>query len=163
MNSTITPCLWFDGNAEEAVAFYLSIFDNARITATAYYTDAGAEHHGHQPGSVMTLSFEINGQPFTALNGGPMFKFTEAISFQIPCDTQAEIDYYWTRLAEGGPVEAQQCGWVQDKFGVSWQVFPKRLIELSMDPDRDKARRAMLAMFDMKKIVLADIEKAAAG
>ncbi|SKB06871.1 Glyoxalase superfamily enzyme, possibly 3-demethylubiquinone-9 3-methyltransferase [Prosthecobacter debontii] len=163
MNTTITPCLWFNDQAEEAVAFYLSIFENAKITDTTYYTDAGTEEHGHKADTVMTIAFELNGQTFTALNGGPHFTFNEAISFQIPCDTQEEIDYYWNRLAEGGPAEAQQCGWVKDKYGVSWQVFPKRLVELTLDPDRDKARRVIKAMLAMKKIVLADIEKAAEG
>lgn len=163
MNSKITPCLWFNDNGEEAVKFYTSIFKDSKVTDTAYYTDAGAEEHGHKAGAVMCISFELNGQPFTALNGGPLFKFSEAISFQIPCKTQEEIDYYWDRLSFEGPIEAQQCGWLKDKFGVSWQVFPELLIEYTLSPDREKARRAMQAMCAMKKIDLEEIKRAAEG
>ena len=161
--STITPCLWFDGNGLEAATFYTSIFPNSRIIGESHYSDAGKEIHKKPAGSVMTVAFEINGQPFTALNGGPLFKFTEAISFQIACDNQEEIDFYWNRLTQGGDPKAQRCGWLKDKFGVSWQVFPKQLITLLGDPDRMKADRAMKAMLEMGKLDLAGLLKAHSG
>jgi predicted 3-demethylubiquinone-9 3-methyltransferase (glyoxalase superfamily) len=122
---TIAPCLWFDDRGEEAAEFYTAIFPDSRIVAVTRYSDAGREIHGREPGSVMTVEFVLNGQGFTALNGGPHFKFNEAASFQVPCDTQAELDHYWERLSEGGDPKAQQCGWLKDKFGVSWQVVPR--------------------------------------
>ena len=157
----ITPCLWFDDQAEQAAGFYTSIFRNSRIVAVARYGEAGREVHGKPPGSVMTVAFELDGQPFTALNGGPIFKFTEAISLQINCRTQAEVDHYWDNLTRGGDDTAQQCGWLKDRYGVSWQVIPSILPELMTDPA--KAGRAMTAMLQMKKIDIAALERAAAG
>jgi predicted 3-demethylubiquinone-9 3-methyltransferase (glyoxalase superfamily) len=159
----ITPCLWFDHEAEEAARFYAGIFENARILKTSRYTEVGREIHGRPPGSVMTVSFELLGQPFTALNGGPVFKFTEAISFQIGCETQAEVDRYWSRLTQGGDATAQQCGWLKDKYGVSWQVVPTVLPEMLMDPDSARAGRVMEAVLGMKKLDLAALKKAYAG
>jgi len=152
---TITPCLWFDTESEEAAAFYTSIFEDSRIVEVSYYNDAAPS----RAGEVLTVAFEINGQRFTALNGGPQFTPSEAISFQIPCDSQDEVDRYWDRLTDGG--EEGPCGWVKDRFGVSWQVFPKRMIELFAGPDREAATRAMAAMMKMHKIDLAQIEEAA--
>jgi len=120
----ITPCLWFDDQAEEAVKLYTSIFKNSKIGKTTRYGEAGREIHGKEPGTVLTVSFELDGQAFTALNGGPMFKFTEAISLMVNCETQEEVDYFWDKLTPGGDPRAQQCGWLKDKFGVSWQVVP---------------------------------------
>jgi len=159
----ITPCLWFDHEAEEAARFYTGIFENARILKTSRYTEVGREIHGRPPGSVMTVSFELLGQPFTALNGGPGFKFTEAISFQIGCETQAEVDRYWSRLTQGGDATAQQCGWLKDKYGVSWQVVPAVLPEMLMDPDPAKAGRVMEAVLGMKKLDIAALKQAFAG
>lgn len=153
----ITPCLWFDGNAEDAANFYVSIFKNARITEISRYGDAGPLPKG----TVLTVAFELDGQPFTALNGGPQYKFTEAVSFQIYCDTQEEVDHYWDKLVAGG--SEQPCGWLKDKFGLSWQVVPNRLIELIQSPDAAKSQRVMEAMFKMKKIDIATIEAAARG
>lgn len=161
--SKITPCLWFDGTAEEAAEFYVSIFKNSRITDIARYTEAGKEQRGQQPGSVMVVAFELDGQSFTGLNGGPTFKFSEAISFQIDCETQEEVDHFWNHLTKGGPVEAQQCGWVKDRFGVSWQVVPSILQELLEDPDRAKAERTMAALMSMSKLDIAALKKAHAG
>jgi predicted 3-demethylubiquinone-9 3-methyltransferase (glyoxalase superfamily) len=159
----ITPCLWFDTQAEEAARFYTGIFKNSRIRTISRYGEAGQEVHGRQPGTVMTVEFELNGQPFTALNGGPQFKFNEAISFQIMCRTQEEVDHYWNRLTEGGDPKAQQCGWLKDKFGMSWQVVPSELIEMINDPDREKSGRAMEAMLQMKKLDIAALKRAYAG
>jgi len=153
----ITPCLWFDGDAEEAANLYVSVFKNAKITEISRYGDAGPLPKG----TVLTVAFELDGQPFTALNGGPQYKFTEAVSFQIPCETQGEVDHYWNGLTAGG--SEQPCGWLKDRFGVSWQVVPNRLIELIKTPDTAKARRVMEAMFKMKKIDVAAIEAAANG
>jgi predicted 3-demethylubiquinone-9 3-methyltransferase (glyoxalase superfamily) len=152
----ITPCLWFDDQAEEAVGFYTAIFKNSRIGTIARYGEAGHEIHGKPAGSVMTVAFELDGQMFTALNGGPDFKFNEAISLQINCETQEEVDYYWEKLTEGGDEKAQQCGWLKDRYGVSWQVVPKALIEMLTAPDYEKSQKAMEAMLQMKKI---DIKK----
>lgn len=163
MRSKISPCLWFDDQAEEAARFYTGIFRNSKIRSISRYGEAGREHHGKPPGTVMTVDFELDGQTFTALNGGPLFKLSEAVSFQIECEDQAEVDYYWDRLTEGGDARAQQCGWLKDKFGVSWQVFPERLLEMHVDPDRAKAERAMAAMMSMKKMDLAALERAFAG
>lgn len=157
----ITPCLWFDGRGEEAAKFYTSIFKNSKIKETSRYTEAGQEHHGQPVGSVMVVSFEINGQEFTALNGGPLFKFTEAISFQVMCDSQEEVDYYWEKLGEGGDPNAQVCGWLKDKFGVSWQIVPIAAIEMMKGPDPQKSKRAMEAMMQMKKIDIAAMRRAA--
>ena len=157
---TIVPCLWFDRQAEEAAQYYTSIFPNSRITEVSHYGDAGQEVHGMPPGTVMTAVFELNGQPFTALNGGPVFQFNEAVSFQVMCEDQEEIDYFWERLGAGGDPSAQVCGWLKDRFGLSWQVVPKNMSELMNDPDKEKAGRAMNAMLRMKKIVIADLEQA---
>jgi predicted 3-demethylubiquinone-9 3-methyltransferase (glyoxalase superfamily) len=159
----IAPCLWFDDQAEKAATFYTSIFKNSRITKITRYGEAGQEIHGKPPGSVLTVVFELDGQQFTALNGGPVFKFNEAISFQIYCQNQEEVDHYWNKLSEGGDEKAQQCGWLKDRFGVSWQVVPTVLIELLSDPDTKKSQRAMNAMFQMKKIDIDKLTRAAAG
>src|SRR2546423_1690595 len=142
MKNKIIPCLWFDHQAEEAARFYISIFKNSKITAISRYGEAGKEIHGKAPGSVMTVAFDLDGQSFTALNGGPLFKFNEAISLQIECETQQEMDYYWERLNEGGDPNAQQCGWLKDKYGLSWQVVPKILPQLLTDPDSTRSQRA---------------------
>ena len=126
----IAPCLWFDSQAEEAAKFYTGIFRNSKIGASRRYGEAGREIHGKPAGSVMTVAFELDGQAFTALNGGPMFKFNEAISLQVNCETQDEVDYYWEKLSEGGDEKAQQCGWLKDKYGVSWQIVPTILAEM---------------------------------
>ena len=158
----ITPCLWFDGQAEAAVNFYTSTFPNSRITAVSRYGEAGREIHGGTPGSVLTIAFELDGVGFTALNGGPHFKFNEAISLQVNCDTQQEIDHYWSRLAEGGEPKAQQCGWLKDRYGLSWQVVPASMARL-MTTGGDKAERVMNAVLKMKKIDIEALERAYAG
>jgi predicted 3-demethylubiquinone-9 3-methyltransferase (glyoxalase superfamily) len=159
----ITPCLWFDDQAEEAVAFYTGIFRHSRIVKISRYGEAGQEIHGKPAGSVMTIAFELDGQAFTALNGGPAFTFNEAISFQVNCKTQEEVDYYWEKLSEGGDEEAQQCGWLKDKYGVSWQIVPDVLIDMLTNPDSEKSQRAMTAMLDMKKIDIDELHRAFAG
>jgi predicted 3-demethylubiquinone-9 3-methyltransferase (glyoxalase superfamily) len=159
----IIPCLWFDSQAEEAAQFYTGIFKNSRIKTIARYGEAGREVHGRSAGSVMTVEFELNGQPFTALNGGPHFKFNEAISFQIMCRTQEEVDHYWNKLSQGGDPKAQQCGWLKDKYGLSWQVVPVVLLDMMSDPDREKSGRAMEAMLQMKKLDIAALERAYEG
>jgi predicted 3-demethylubiquinone-9 3-methyltransferase (glyoxalase superfamily) len=159
----IAPCLWFDDRAEEAARFYVGIFKHSKILEISRYSEAGREVHGRPPGSVMAVSFELEGQPFTALNGGPLFKFSEAISFQVPCETQAEVDHYWSKLSTGGDPSAQQCGWLKDKFGLSWQVVPTVLLKMLMDPDPAKSKRAMNAMLQMKKFDIATLERAYAG
>jgi predicted 3-demethylubiquinone-9 3-methyltransferase (glyoxalase superfamily) len=156
----ITPCLWFDTAGEDAANFYVSIFKDSRIVNVSRYGEAGKEVHKREPGSAMTVAFELEGQPFTVLNAGPQFKFSEAISFQISCQSQAEVDHYWDNLSEGGDPNAQQCGWLKDKFGVSWQVVPTALPRLLSDPDRAKAGRAMNAMLKMKKIDISALENA---
>lgn len=158
----IAPCLWFDGNAEEVAHFYVSIFRNSRIGKIARYGEAGFEFHGKQAGTVMTVEFQVNGQTFTALNGGPHFKFNEAISFQVFCDTQEEIDYYWEKLSEGGEPDAQQCGWLKDKFGVSWQIVPTVLDEMMASQDATVSDRVMHALLGMKKLDIAALKRAAA-
>jgi predicted 3-demethylubiquinone-9 3-methyltransferase (glyoxalase superfamily) len=159
----ITPCLWFDNQAEEAARYYTGIFKNSKIGAISRYGEAGKEVHGQQAGTVMTIEFELNGQPFTALNGGPIFKFNEAISFQIMCQTQEEIDHYWNKLSEGGDKNAQQCGWLKDKYGLSWQVVPTVLAEMMSNPDKEKAGRAMEALLQMKKLDIAELKRAFEG
>jgi predicted 3-demethylubiquinone-9 3-methyltransferase (glyoxalase superfamily) len=163
MPHKITPCLWFDDQAEDAAKFYTSIFKDSKITSISHYGEAGKEIHGRPPGSVMVVAFELNGQSFTALNGGPIFKFNEAISFQIDCATQEEVDYYWEKLTPGGDPSCQQCGWLKDKFGVSWQVEPTILSKLINDPDTVKSQRAFQAMLQMKKLDIAGLKKAFAG
>jgi predicted 3-demethylubiquinone-9 3-methyltransferase (glyoxalase superfamily) len=157
--SRITPCLWFDSEAEEAAKLYTSVFPNSKIGSFSRYSEAGREFHGKEPGSVLTVEFTLDGQPFTALNGGPMFKFSEAISLQINCADQAEIDHYWESLAHGG--EIQQCGWLKDRFGLSWQIVPAKMVEWMSEPAT--AHRVMAAVFAMKKLDLAELEQAAAG
>ncbi len=156
----ITPCLWFDHQAEEAANFYISVFPNSKIQTISRFTGAGQEIHGRPDGSVMTVAFELDGQPFTALNGGPFFKFNEAISLQIGCDTQEEIDRYWQLLGEGGDPAAQQCGWLKDRHGLSWQIVPRVLIAMVTDPNREKAMRATNAMLQMKKFDIGALERA---
>jgi predicted 3-demethylubiquinone-9 3-methyltransferase (glyoxalase superfamily) len=156
----ISPCLWFDDNAEDAVKFYASIFKNSKVGNVTRYGKEGYEIHKKKEGSVMTIDFEIEGQKFLALNGGPIFKFNEAISFQIYCDTQEEIDYYWGKLTEGGDKNAQVCGWVKDKFGVSWQVVPIALIKMLQDKDSKKTERVMKAMLQMQKLDIDALSKA---
>lgn len=159
----VTPFLWFDDQAEEAAEFYTSIFKNSKIGRTTRYGKEGYEIHGKPAGTAMTVEFEIDGQPFTALNGGPVFQFNEAISFQVLCDTQEEVDYYWDKLSEGGDEKAQQCGWLKDKFGVSWQIVPTILSELVGDSDSEKSQRAMKAMLQMKKMDIEALERAYEG
>lgn len=153
---SITPCLWFDDQAEEAAQFYTSLFPNSRIDHVSRYGKEGFEIHGKAPGTAMTVSFQLNGQPFTGLNGGPVFKFNEAISFQVMCETQEEIDHYWNNLTEGGA--ESQCGWLKDKFGVSWQIIPSILSELMSDPA--KAGRVTQAFLQMKKFDIATLLQA---
>jgi len=159
----ITPCLWFDGQAQEAAEFYTAIFKNSKIVKIARYGDAGHGVHGMLAGTVMVVAFELDGQAFTALNGGPMFTFTEAISFQVDCETQEDVDYYWNKLSKGGDERAQQCGWLKDKFGVSWQVVPRALPEMMSDPDSVRSGRVMEAMLQMKKIDIDGLKRAYAG
>jgi predicted 3-demethylubiquinone-9 3-methyltransferase (glyoxalase superfamily) len=158
---SITPCLWFDSEGEDAANFYVSIFKNSKIKHISRYGEAGKEFHGKPVGSVMVVSFEINGQEFTALNGGPQFKLSEAVSFQVMCESQEEVDYYWEKLSQGGDPNAQQCGWLKDKFGVSWQVIPIAFLELLKGPDAARVQRVMNAMFTMKKLDLPALQKAA--
>ncbi len=158
----ISPFLWFDSQAEEAAKFYTSVFKNSKIDKITYYPKEASEKIGREAGSVMTVEFTLDGTQFVALNAGPMFKFTEAVSFVVMCDTQEEVDYYWNKLtADGG--EAGQCSWLKDKFGLSWQVQPRLLIELLGDKDKAKAERVMNAMMEMTKIDIAQLEKAAKG
>ena len=156
----ITPFLWFDHQAEEAVKFYTSIFKNSKIGHIARYGEAGYEFHQKPPGTVMTIEFEINGQTFVGLNGGPMFKFNEAVSFQVLCESQEEVDYYWDRLSEGGDKNAQQCGWLKDKFGLSWQIVPTEFLEMVKDKDAKKSQAAMTAMLGMHKLDIAKLREA---
>jgi predicted 3-demethylubiquinone-9 3-methyltransferase (glyoxalase superfamily) len=151
----ITPCLWFDTEGEEAAKFYTSVFPNSRILDVSRYGEAGAR----PAGTVMTVEFELDEQKLVALNGGPQFTFSEAISFQVFCKTQEEVDTYWSELAEGG--EEGPCGWLKDKFGLSWQIVPTRLVELLSDPDREKSQRVMAAMLEMRKIEIDELERAA--
>jgi predicted 3-demethylubiquinone-9 3-methyltransferase (glyoxalase superfamily) len=159
----ISPCLWFDDQAEDAAKYYLDIFQNSRITAVTRYGSAGQEEHGRPAGSVMTVDFELDGNAFTALNGGPHFTFNEAVSFQVFCETQQEIDDYWEKLTAGGDPKAQQCGWLKDRFGLSWQVVPTGMEKMLADPESPGARRAMEAMLRMKKIDMAELERAFQG
>ncbi|MFF2805786.1 VOC family protein [Streptomyces sp. NPDC058000] len=153
----ITPNLWFDTQSVEAAEFYCSVFPNSKITNVTHYTEGSPR----PPGTVLTVEFELDGQEFTAINGGPEFTFDEAISLAVTCADQEEIDYYWTKLSEGG--EQGPCGWLKDKYGLSWQVAPKWMIDVLNDPDRGRATRAMQAMMGMKKLDLATLKAAAAG
>jgi predicted 3-demethylubiquinone-9 3-methyltransferase (glyoxalase superfamily) len=157
----ITPFLWFDDQAEEAAKFYVSIFKNSKIVSVNRYDEEGAKAAGRPKGSVMTVAFELDGQEFTALNGGPIFKFTEAISFVVHCETQNEVDHFWQKLTAGG--QEVQCGWLKDRFGVSWQVVPNALIEMLQDKDPVKSKRVMAAMLKMKKIDIDGLKKAYAA
>lgn len=157
----IIPCLWFDKEAEEAANFYVSIFHNSRIVRTTRYGEAGHEIHGQSEGSVMTVVFALDGQEFTALNGGPNFKFNEAISLQILCETQEEIDYFWGRLSAGG--EEGPCGWLKDRYGLSWQVTPTILIEMLNDPNPEKTQSVTNAFLKMRKFDIAALRRAYAG
>lgn len=154
----LTTCLWFDGQAEEAAHYYVSVFKNSSIGRVSHYTEGAMQ----PAGTVLTVEFTVNGHKFVALNGGPQFKFTEAISFQMFCQNQEEIDYYWTKLTEGGG-EPGPCGWLKDRYGVSWQVIPERLDEMISDPDTAKSARAMQAMLSMGKLDIAALEKAYRG
>lgn len=158
----ITPCLWFDKQAEEAANFYVSIFGNSHIRAITYYSEEAAAVAKRPEGSVLTVSFCLDGQDMVALNGGPVFKFSEAVSLVVNCNSQAEIDHYWLQLSEGGDERAQQCGWLKDRYGVSWQVVPTMLPRLLADPDLGVARKAMCAMLKMKKIEIDALRRAVA-
>ncbi|HEX7879131.1 MAG TPA: VOC family protein [Candidatus Eisenbacteria bacterium] len=158
-----TTCLWFDHQAEEAAKFYTSIFRNSRITDVFRYSEVGQEVHGRPPGSVMVANFDLDGQSFMALNGGPAFKFNEAVSIIINCDTQDEVDYYWEKLGAGGDPRAQQCGWLKDKYGLSWQVTPNGMEEMLRDENSPGAKRAFAAMMEMKKLDIGELEKAFRG
>ena len=153
----IVPCLWFDTEAEEAAAFYTTTFENSRVLEVARYGKAGPRPEG----TVMTVSFELEGQAFVALNGGPEFTFNEAVSFQVNCESQDEVDRFWSRLTDGG--DEGPCGWLKDRYGVSWQIIPTRLTELMNDPDAERSARAMEAMLQMRKIDVGALERAAAG
>lgn len=159
----LSPCLWFADEAEDAAKFYTGIFKNSRITQVTKYPAAGVETHGRPPGSVMVVAFELDGQKFSALNGGPIFKFNEAVSFEINCEDQEEIDYYWGKLSAGGDPKAQQCGWLKDRFGLSWQVVPSFMHELFKDEKSAATKRVMEAMLAMKKIIIADLLRAKEG
>lgn len=157
----IAPCLWFDTEAEDAANFYVSVFENSRILRVLYYTEAGYEIHGKPAGTVLTVEFEISGQRMVALNGGPAFKFSEAVSLEVSCETQDEIDYYWEKLTEGG--EESSCGWLKDRYGFSWQVTPVALTEMLNDPDQSKCERVMNAFLQMKKLDIQELTRIYAG
>ena len=159
----ISPCLWFDSEAEEAARFYVGVFKKSKLGPITRYPAVGQEIHGRAAGSVMTAEFTLNGLPFLALNGGPIFKFTEAVSMQVLCNDQAEIDYYWERLGAGGDPKARQCGWLKDKFGLSWQIVPKGMAKMMNGPNRKATERAFAAMMEMKKIDIAALKAAAKG
>jgi predicted 3-demethylubiquinone-9 3-methyltransferase (glyoxalase superfamily) len=161
MTPKISVCLWFDDQAEEAVSFYASVFKESKIGAVTRYEGEGARVAGKPSGSVMAIEFELNGQPFVALNGGPQYKFTPAMSLVVNCRTQAEVDHYWERLSAGG--QPVQCGWLTDRFGVSWQIVPTVLPQMLTDKDPDKARRVMAAMLKMTKLDIATLERAHTG
>jgi predicted 3-demethylubiquinone-9 3-methyltransferase (glyoxalase superfamily) len=160
---SIVPCLWFDDQAEEAATHYTSIFPRSRISRVSRYGEEGYEIHGKKAGTVMTVAFELDGQPFTALNGGPQFTFNEAISLQVMCETQEEIDRYWTKLSAGGDPKAQQCGWLKDKYGLCWQIVPALLADLVGDRDPAKAGRVMKVLLGMKKLDIAKLKEAHRG
>ncbi|WP_435105096.1 VOC family protein [Arhodomonas sp. AD133] len=160
LSHPITPCLWFDRQAEDAASFYTSVFEGSRIREISRYTEETAAASGQPAGSVLTVSFELAGQPFLALNGGPSIQLNEGVSFTVYCDTQQEVDYYWDRLREGGDESAQQCGWLKDRFGLCWQIVPSILPQLLTGPDPEKARRALAAMLQMKKLDIATLEQA---
>lgn len=159
----ITPFLWFDDQAEDAANFYTSIFPKSKVVNVTRYTEEGAAASGTQAGAVMTVEFQLHGQNFVALNGGPHFKFNEAISFVVNCETQEEVDHYWDKLSAGGDEQAQQCGWLKDRYGVSWQIVPRIVGELMAHPDQEAAQRAMRAILQMKKIDIETLQRAAEG
>jgi predicted 3-demethylubiquinone-9 3-methyltransferase (glyoxalase superfamily) len=159
----IVPCLWFNQQAEEAAEFYVSVFPNSSVGKVIRYGEEGREVHGQAAGTVMTVDFELDGQKMTALNGGPAFQFNEAVSLQIMCKTQQEVDHFWDRLTEGGDESAQQCGWLKDRFGVSWQVVPEGMEEMLENPESEGARRAMAALLEMKKLDLHALRRAFEG
>ena len=156
----ITPCLWFDNQAEEAANFYTSIFKNSKIGNISRYGKEGYEIHGREAGTVLTVDFEIEGQRFTGFNAGPVFKFNEAISFVVQCKTQKEVNHYWEKLSEGGDERAQQCGWLKDKYGVSWQIVPTILGEMLQDKDPGKSDRVMKSLLQMKKLDIEELKRA---
>lgn len=159
----ITPCLWFDTQAEDAAQFYCAIFPNSQILQISRYGEAGYEIHRKRAGSILTVTFELDGQAFTALNGGPEFRFNPAISFQVACDNQPELDHYWDALSAGGEEQAQQCGWLQDRYGVSWQIIPTGLPAMMCDADSRKSERVMDALLQMKKLDIAKLQQAFDG
>jgi predicted 3-demethylubiquinone-9 3-methyltransferase (glyoxalase superfamily) len=159
----ITTNFWFDTQAEEAANFYVSIFEHSHVIRTTRYKKAGNDIHGKNEGSVMTVEFQLNDQKFVALNGGPQFKFNEAISFIVNCETQNEVDYYWEKLSDGGDENAQMCGWLKDKFGVSWQIVPTALYEMQNGTDSEKSERVMKALLQMKKIDINALKEAYEG
>jgi predicted 3-demethylubiquinone-9 3-methyltransferase (glyoxalase superfamily) len=159
----ITPHLWFDNQAEEAVNFYTSVFKNSSTIRTSHYGKAGFEVHKMPEGTVMTIEFEIEGERFVALNGGPVFKFNEAVSFIVKCENQEELDYYWEKLSEGGDKNAQQCGWLKDRFGVSWQVIPTELSDMMSDENTERKERVISTFMKMKKLDMKELEKAYEG
>ena len=161
LKQKITPCLWFDNEAEDAAKLYTTVFANSLIKQISRYTEAGREIHGKPPGSVMVVEFELEGQTFTALNGGPQFKFDEAVSFQVMCDSQDEIDYFWSKLSAGG--RESQCGWLRDKFGLSWQVVPSELPQMLTGGDGAQLDRMMTAIMQMKKFDLETLRRARTG
>jgi predicted 3-demethylubiquinone-9 3-methyltransferase (glyoxalase superfamily) len=161
--SKLTTCLWFDGQAEEAASFYTSIFKNSKVTGRHYFPEAGKEFHGREAGSLMTIEFELNDQKFVGLNGGPHFKFTGAISIMVNCKDQAEVDYYWDKLGEGGDKSKRQCGWLADKFGLSWQIVPDDFHEMLNSTEIEKRDRAYVAMLHMEKLDIAGLRKAFHG
>lgn len=156
----ITPCLWFDGQAEEAAAFYVSVFKDSKMGKITRYGEAGFEIHGKSAGTVLTAEFQLEGQEFMALNGGPQFKFNGAVSFQVHCKTQKEVDYYWEELSAGGDEKAQQCGWLKDRYGVSWQIVPAVLGKMLRGKNRKKSERVMKILLQMKKIDIQSLKKA---
>ena len=160
ISQKIAPCLWFASEAEEAARYYTGIFPNSKIGKIARYGKEGFETHQQKPGTVLTVQFELDGQPFTALNGGPIFKFNEAVSLQVMCETQDELDFYWKRLGDGGDPRAQQCGWLKDRYGVSWQVLPRSLITMMGVPGSPASERMMVALLGMKKLDIAALQRA---
>jgi predicted 3-demethylubiquinone-9 3-methyltransferase (glyoxalase superfamily) len=163
MNTKMSICLWFDNQAKEAANFYTSIFPRSKIGKIARFGKEGYEYHGKEEGTVMTVEFELDGRAFTALNGGPVFTFNEAVSIQVFCESQAEVDHYWEKLSAGGDEKAQQCGWLKDRYGVSWQIIPSVLGELVNGPDKEGSQRAAKAMFGMKKLDIETLKQAYAG
>ena len=156
----ISSNLWFAYEAEEAANYYVSIFKNGRVKKVSHYGKEGYDIHKMPEGTVMTVEFELDGQPFVALNGGPVFKFNEAVSFVVNCDSQTEIDYYWEKLSQGGDKQAQQCGWLKDKYGLSWQVVPRQLSEMFSDQSSERSESVMKAMLQMKKLDIKKLEEA---